>query len=317
MKQLHEIKKKLPLLLLFGILMLCLGFVLINCGKGPLSKIINSDAGQFAIDFGDTSNGASSAVFFVTEELLKRQGTEVTVEAWVKRKTAALNGAVFSRHNAEGVFMWINDNEPKFAIRLVSGTSTDFVVESNVSLSANTWYHLAGVLANAAHSHPSSTSCSPTVMAETPHLDIYVDGEFKNCATTGSRSMADLTCTAATLGGGTCEGDTLGVGVLIGSASSDGMGNTFNSIIDEVRYWTAERTETQIQACMNQELISHNSGDCGVNNSNLAGYMRFNEGKGSAPSDWTGLGSGSKESPSGTIGWEGGWVSGAPITRKD
>lgn len=331
MKQFNEMKKKLSLFLLIGILILCVGFIFINCGKGPQSKIINSDSGQFAVDFSQAPSGHGGIVYVVSNELLNRQGTEVTVEAWVKRNTANLTGGVFSRHESEGPVMWVKDNEPKFAIRRVVGpTSTDFVVESNVSLAANTWHHLAGVLVNAAHSHPSSSSCSPAVMAETPHMDIYVDGQFKNCASTGSRSMTVLTCTPQELGTGTCAGDTLAVGgfVAIDGVFDDGAAKTINTtqalngVIDDVRYWTAARTQTQIQACMNQELVSHKSGDCGIENSNLGAYLKFNEGSGAAPSDWTGLGSGSKEdngvpADSPARPWDGGWVSGAPITGED
>lgn len=317
MKQLSEINKKLPLLLFIGILLLCLAFILINCGKGPQSKIINPDSRQCAIDFSDNPSN-DSAVYFVSNELLNRQGTEITLEAWVKRNpSTTLNGTVISRHEKEGAIMWVKDNEPKFALRRIVGpTSTDFVVGSGVTLSEGTWHHLAGVLVNAVHSHPSSTSCTPSVMAETPHLDIYVDGEFKNCATTGSRSMSELTCASDSIGTGSCAGDTLGVGVSVSLIHvPDGGDVTFNGVIDEVRYYTTARTQSLIQACMNTELGL--DGNCSRNSITLAAYMRLNECKGSAPSDWTGLGSGSKESPGGTPGWEGGWVSGAPITRKD
>lgn len=317
MKQLYGIKRKLSLLLLIGIVILCVGFIFINCGKGPQSKIVHADSGQCAIDFSDTPY--SSALYFVSNELLNRQSSEVTVEAWVKRKTSPLTGPIISRHAEEGVLMWVKDNEPKFAIRRdVSGTSTDFIVESNVTLSENVWYHIAGVLVNESHVHPSSTTSAAceTAASETPHMDIYVDGVLENCASTGLRSMAELTCAPETLGVGVCGGDSIGVGVFIGSDPSDGASGKFD-IIDDVRYWTTARTQAQIQGCMNQELVMFSDGDCGIDNPNLAAYIKLNECKGSAPSDWTGLGAGSKESPA-VIPWDGGWVSnGAPITRKD
>jgi hypothetical protein len=333
MKQLYEIKRKLSLLLLIGIAILCMGFIFINCGKGPQSKIINSDSGQFAVDCGAAPAGSQGklgcVIYFNSKELLNRQGTEVTVEAWVKRKTDDLTGFVFDHRTAEGVAMWIKDNEPKFAIRrLVNATSSDFVVESNVTLSANTWYHIAGVLVNAVHSHPLSSSCTTTVMAETPHMDIYVDGEFKNCASTGSRSMATLTCNPESLGTGQCAGDSLAIGgpLAVGICNSgdfpctDVTSESLNGIIDEVRYYTTARTHTLIQSCMNTELGL--DGNCSRNSITLGAYMRFNEGKGAAPADWTGLGPGSKENNGFLVTetgrfWDGGWVSGAPITRKD
>jgi hypothetical protein len=680
MKQLYEIKRKLSLLLLIGIIILCIGFIFINCGKGPQSKIIHADSSQCAVDFSDITANTSN-IFLVSNELLNRQGSEVTIEAWVKRKTGTLlRGSVLSRHSSEGAMLWVKDNEPKFAIRsIVNATSTDFIVNSNVSLAENTWTHLAGVLIDEDHSSvhsacdveglstsigldaskkayigyhdavngsvkyitnasgswvksivassgkftslvvetenkahvayhnsgpngdlfyakPSSTpgvwlspetvdnsvdvdgsdipdgdftdpedisvnvgkynsikldssnkayisyyddgvtyaspngdlkyatnasgswvtttvdstgdvgkytsiavdssnkayisyydvtngdlkyatnasgswvtttvdstgdvgkhtsiavdssnkayisyydvtngdlkyatnasgswvttavdstgdvgkhtsiavdssnkayisyyndivtngyptgdlkyatnasgswvtttvdstgdvgkhtsiavdssnkayisyydftngdlkyatnasgswaaetvdSSLEVARSETPHLDIYVNGEYKNCASTGSRPMSsDLTCAADELGEGVCSGDSIGIAAFIGSAPSDGTAGTFNGIIDEPRYWTTARTQAQIMACMNQELVSSDSGVCGINNADLASYMRLNECKGAAPSDWTGLGSGSKESPSGTPEWDGGWVNGAPVTRKD
>ncbi len=102
MKQLYKIKKKLPLFLLIGILMLCLGFILINCGKGPQSKIVNPDSGQFAVDFSASSMVDGGVIYVVSSELLNRQGSEVTVEAWVKRKTDTLDGLFFHVMSTEG-----------------------------------------------------------------------------------------------------------------------------------------------------------------------------------------------------------------------
>ncbi len=337
MKKFCVSKKKLPLFLLIGIFILCVGFILINCGKGPQGKNINPDSGQFAIDFTKAPSG-KGAVFVVSSELLNRQGTEFTIEAWVKRKKDALNGAVFSRHDSKGILMWVKDNEPKFAMRrVIAGTSTDFDVESGFSFGADKWHHMAGVLVNAVHSHPTSSSCTTAVMAETPHLDIYVDGEFKNCATTwgapgdtatGPQFLPDLsTCPPdpitgdPTLGAGVCAGDTLGIGIFVGSAvTTDGTSLMLNGVIDEVRYWTVARTPGEINACRNTELSL--GGVCSRNNPNLAAYLRFNEGKGSSPADWTGLGSGSKEDALVSADdparvWDSGWVSGAPITKKD
>jgi hypothetical protein len=675
MKYLSQIKKKLPLLLFVGILLLCLAFILINCGKGPQSKIINPDSGQYAVDCSQAPAGGGCVIYVVSNELLNRQGSEVTVEAWVKRKSENLDGAVFSRHNAKGVVMWVKDNEPKFAIRqLVSGTSTDFIFNSNFSLAENTWYHLAGVLVSADHSldhstcdvegistsigldasnkayigyhdaasgsvkyatnatgswvkstvassgkfaslvvqtsnmahlgyykngsngdlfyaKPSSTpgtwlspetvdnsvdvdgnsdgdlkdpvdieihvgkynsiklgssnkayisyydvtngdlkyatnasgswvatavdstgdvgkytsialdssnkayisyfdvtngvlkyatnasgswvatavdstgdvgkytsialgssnkayisyfdvtngvlkyatnasgSWVTTVVdssgyvgqftsialdssnkayisyykvvllgdattgnlmyatnasgswvtttvdstgdvgrhtsialdssnkayisywditngnlkfasnasgswgtetvdsdlentrTEMPHMDFYINGVFANCGSTGERSMADLTCSPEKVGTGSCEGDTLGIGGFVSIDGVDHVVGSLNGVIDEVRYWTAARTKSELNECMGTEL-GLEDGNCYRKSDDLGAYLRLNEGKGAAPSDWTGLGAGSKEDASAQVDdparfWNGGWVSGAPITRKD
>lgn len=322
MKQLHQIKKNLPLFLLLGILMLCFGFILINCGKGPQGKITNPDAGQFAIDFGLSPNGAIGAVFVVSENLPSLKDKEFTVEAWIKTKGTSTTGNIFGRYdNHGGTLMWIKNNEPKFAIRLpnLSGTGTprDFTVESNFILGANKWHHIAGVLVNAVHTHPSSTfgAACATAAAETPHIDIYVDGDLKNCASTGSEFLPDFICDPLAVGTGVCAADTIAIGAFIGGAASDGTLGAMNGVVDEGRFWTVARTQEQIKACKDQEL-SLDTGVCGVMNVNLSGYLRFNEGKGDSINDFSGLGSGSKESPPATP-WDGGWVSGAPITKKD
>lgn len=322
MRHFNSIKKKLPLILLIGILILCLGFILINCGKGPQGKITNPDSGQYAIDFSATENGNLGVVFTVGENLPSLKNKEFTVEAWVKTKGTSTTGAIFGRYdNSGGTLMWVKDNEPKFAIRLpnFSGTGTprDFTVESNFVLGADEWHHIAGVLVNAVHPHPSSTfgAACATAAAETPHIDIYVDGDLKNCASTGSEFLPEFVCDPLAVGSGVCATDTTAVGNFIGGPASDGTIANMNGVVDEVRFWTIARTPEQINACMNQEL-SLGTGTCGRMTDNLQGYLRFNEGKGHSPGDFSGMGAGSKESPAAHV-WDGGWVSGAPITRKE
>jgi len=340
MKHFYDVKRKLPFFLLIGVLMICMAMLFINCGTGPQNKIVDPEGGAHAIDFSLAPGGQNGIVYVISDDLINRQSANVTVEAWVKRKTDNLNGFIFSRHAAEGVAMWVKDNEPKFALRrLVSGTSTDFVVESNIAISANSWNHIAGVLVSADHSavHAACQAAEAGAESEVPHLDIYVAGDFKNCASTTTLTMSqDLlsNCSAISLGEGVCEVDTYAVG---GQVSAQGICNvtntdinscadittaSLNGIIDEPRYWTTARTQAQIQACRNQELETFSSGDCGVQNSHLAGYMRFNEGEDSSPSDKTGLGSGSKEDNGVSVDsplreWKGGWVDGAPIASRN
>ena len=98
----------------------------------------------------------------------------------------------------------------------------------------------------------------------------------------------------------------------------------FDGVIDEVRFWTVARTETQIQLCMGQELSFNEKGDCYMDDAILKGYWRFNEGEGSSVADISGGGSSGgmekykvpadPEHP--TEAWVGGWIPhGAPIVR--
>jgi hypothetical protein len=343
MKHLYEIKKKLSLLLFVGILILCLVFILINCGKGPQSKIIHPDSGQFAVDLNLAPGGVPGLIFVLSSELLNRQATgEFTIEMWVKRKTSSLTGVAFSRHDSEGAVMWFKDNQPKFALmRMITAplasepTSTPLQVDSGFSFGINEWYHIAGVLVDAVHIHSSSTTptvtgdCENEAASERPHLDIYVDGIFMNCGTTwgapgdtatGPVFLSENVCTPDTLGVGVCAGDTIGIGVAVLGAPETDVG-TLNGIIDEVRYWTTARTPREIKKCKGTEL-GLTDVDCDRNSPDLAAYLKLNEGKGASPSDWTGLGSGSKEDTAVPVddparAWDGGWVSGAPITKKD
>jgi len=134
-------------------------------------------------------------------------------------------------------------------------------------------------------------------MAEKPHLDIYVNGVFKDCASTGGNFVTQN------------PGNTIGIGRL--EYDLDGLSNTptLDGVIDEVRFWTVARTASQIQTCMSQELGIE--GDCQIDSS-LKGHWRFNEGSGTSVYDFSGNGySGTIQSPVRATAnlWDGGWVS--------
>lgn len=354
MKQFNSIKKKLPLILLIGILMLCLGFILINCGKGPQGKIANPDAGQFAIDFKDcppsAEGNACRAIIdsdvFKNDSSKKIIGKELTIEAWVKPHSTSSAGIFGRMDGGSGVALLLSNNttgvaSPRFAIRRCVNVSSPFVqpcdttrptstaeyvVDSmlNISTVLDQWTHIAGVLVNEARTHPSSTSCTSEVMAQTPHIEIYVNGVFGNCATTfGGAGDGTPMSDAFT-------GEPGNFFMYAGSFTDvltpvDGVGDNtqFDGIIDEPRLWGVARTKAEIKECINQEL-SMDSGTCGRITNNLIGYLRFNEGKGSGVIDWSGLGSGVKEytnphPPSDgskpAISWFTGWTTDTPDLR--
>jgi len=317
MEKLQWIKSKSLFFLISGIFLIGAVFIFISCGAGPFLKVFEANKGAFAIDLSlAPAPSTFAAVYTGNANFPSIAGNELTIEAWVKSKTATLSGGIFSRYDAAGIVMWVKNNVPKFAIRIAtSPTSTDYTVSSGdtTTLTDGQWHHIAGVLVNSAHtSHATSTTCTTTVRAETPHVDIYVDGVFKDCATTSSQGANDPNMASVR----DVEGNTAQIGLLdpqytpyVDSISSSPL---FQGVIDEVRLWTVARTQAQIQACMYQEL-SLTGGDCGIDFTILKGYWRFNEGTGSDIIDSSGHGSnGWIESPSG-ISWVNGWASGYPF----
>ncbi len=307
-----KIKEKLLLFLVVAIVMTSASFLIVGCGTSPTPKVVDSNKGQYALDFNATDCPNPSCIAVIssssfTLDKYKIAGKELTIEAWVMPKSTSTPGDVFTHLNAAGAKMFLAGNGttthvvPKFQIsRLldISGvTSTVSYVVSGAPILLDTWSHVAGVLANANHSsvagHPT---CSGAEALE-PHMDFIVDGDISACAT--SR--------------GAVNDDEAPVGFAHNSTEgSVGMG--INGIIDEVRFWTTDRTAEISSAthCRNQEL-DNTSGACGRDNDNLITYIRFNEGVGSSINDAAGLGAGAGEYPDpDNVGeflhWETGWV---------
>ncbi len=314
MKMLKQIKSKSLLILVAAILILCGGFVIISCGTGPQQKVELLDTGPYAIDFSSasasTTSEANVGAVWILKSLAQKDlpslaDTEFTIEAMIKSKATTLNGGIFSQYDSGGVIMWVADNELKFGIRIpTTGTSNDpsdkYTVSSgDTTVATDEWTHVAGVLVNAAHSHTATTSCTAAAMAETPHLDIYVNGQFNDCASTGSQYAVAPTYDI--------NKERIGIGQLIATkpygygeytktdfdvdysydeASYVDIATRFEGIIDEVRLWTVARTATEIQNCWNKELGI--DGNCVRDDNILKGYWRFNENKGALIHDFSG-----------------------------
>lgn len=323
MLKLARIRHKSLLLLITGILVLSVGFIFISCGKDPQLKVAEPDNGPFAIDLSlapqFTPEGKPLAGVFYSTDINPPSisGKELTVEAWVKSRTSSLRGAIFGRYDGKGIVLFVNNNEPKLGIMRtpelpestgcsqINATSTECIVDSNASLVQDVWTHIAGVLTSEDQS--SGPAGCAAVGSENPHLAIYINGELQNCSSTGSTFAEDPKVHTVSIG---VEGET-------GPAIDHGEvpGGRFDAVIDEVRVWTVARSKAQIQACMGQELSFTVKGNCYMDPSILKGYWRFNEGEGTASTDFSGSwGTGGFESPP-LIPWSGGWVQGVPIVR--
>ena len=312
-------KSKLSFLFVTGIIVLCVSFLIVSCGKGPKRKAADTDKGPFAIDFSLAPEGKEANVISTNKKIPSMEGKELTIEVWVKNRTndtngAMLNGGIFGRKDTfgGGFTLYVKNNVPKFSITnnipgvtSTSGVSSteDHIVSSGVSLVREVWTHIAGVLTREDQS--SGPEDCATAGKEEPHLAIYVDGELKNCASTGSK-YADEPGTKVLDAG------------LANMPLEDPLEGSkrLDAAIDEVRFWTIARTQDQIEECMNTELSFEGGGNC-VISSFLITYWRLNEGEGPDVRDFSGNGS----NGSGEVGldlWDGGWVDGVPtLIRAD
>lgn len=321
MRKMQFVMRKSSFALIICILIVCLGFVIVSCGKGPQQKVLDFVAGLFAVDFTDCP--AAPCTVILASEIFKNdinkqiQNKPLTIEAWVKNKattTSSFTGGIFSRLDANGgIALFAKGGIVKAAIRRVVATGTatataDYIVTSGVSLIRNVWHHVAAVLSNTPHSHPSN-DCNANDADDDIHLDIYVNGQFEGCAATFGASNDPATQPDF-------ADEPFGINVTAGvvNTGDDKLDSTIDStvqflgVVDELRLWGVARSQDQIDKCRFQEL-SLDGGDCGRMRSDLISYMRLNEGKGETVNDWTGLGSGAKEDAN-AKGWLSGWTSG-------
>ncbi|NOZ68185.1 MAG: LamG domain-containing protein [Deferribacteres bacterium] len=320
MKTLKQAKSKSLLILIAAIIVLCAGFIIISCGLGPQQKIELLDEGNYAIDFSSASTSSSEAIVgtvwalksLANKDLPSLAGTEFTIEAMVKSKVAAsatddgttawdetkLNGAIFSQYDSGGVIMWVKDNEPKFGIRIpTSGSTNDpnntySVSGGTVEITSGGWTHIAGVLVNEDHSAVhAACSAGDGSESEMPHLDIYINGQFKDCATTDYHFAVAPTYDV--------NKERMGIGQLVATkpygygeytkadfeVDSLDITTRFEGIIDEFRLWDVARTKTEIANCWNKELGIE--GAC-MRTSDLKIYWRFNDNTGALIHDFSG-----------------------------
>ncbi len=345
--------------LILGILVLGISLLLAGCGTEEADEgtetenLSETETGAYAVDFA----AAPGVVGFITldqptDSVQSLENKELTIEAWVKTKEHPVNktlvlppyGSIFAiGSDFEGIMLWIDEGGwTSFTMLVFPGVavtdeSNRYSVRSVTVLDeANNWYHIAAVLVNNAHSHYTDDTENPdcyNAQSEQPHVDIYINGVFDNCGSTGANFTGDLDYVRKELG--TCNGDE-GVDYVnvdgfcypldkdgnkfkftgsIGRSQSDWWwpggevdrltpARRFIGIIDEVRFWNVARTADEISENYKREIESQYG---------LIGYWRLNEGEGNIVLDSSGSGKGGVKMYSdvqGDLVWEEGWVAG-------
>jgi len=175
---------------------------------------------------------------------------QITVEVWIKvGPNYAGDRALVSKyhHNQSGnlddsFYLGIENGLVRWQIN--SGNSFN-ILTGNLYITAGNWYHITGTW-------------------DGMNQIIYINGNARN--STYYTGVGPINNTAEP--------------VSIGKSINGGVPNWFfNGTIDEVRIWNISRTQTEIQANMNQELSGTEAG--------LIGYWKFNEGNGNVTFDQT------------------------------
>ncbi len=330
MRLLNFINAKSSLLFISGILIVIVGFIFISCGKGPQTKALVCDKGNFAVDFstiplledgnvcyelGDNKktynykdckgqiDGGSEAEFPPTPILPDLGEREFTIEAWIKRVDKdkdgtpdPLNGGIFRRFNPGrgGILLRVKNNVPQFGMRIPLASSTEGV-SSTVDYIVDSGFTLDGLWHHIAGvlANEEPPLPHPASCIETPHLEIYVDGILKNCGTTDKRFLPDDEapgCIPSDIDSCKAFPDQFTLG-----GPDPLTSELFNGVIDEVRFWVSDPGSGGARTATKiancwNKELSFEAGDCKINPGILKGYWRLNEGQGSIACDASGNG---------------------------
>ena len=205
--------------------------IMLPAYQGVFAKqVVSSGGATNALNF----DGTNDYIDLSTSSLLNFASNQnFSIEAWVKRKTG-LGGEIVSRYNhgVSGQFtLKIESNGDVYFLREVDPY---YLVCSN-AISENIWHHIAAT-------YDGTT------------MKIFVDGVLS-----GSMSSGSVSGTANT------EKILIGARLELNSGA-----NFFNGDMDEVRIWNVARTQAEIQANMNIELLGTETG--------LVAYYPFNQG---------------------------------------
>ncbi|WP_293302957.1 LamG-like jellyroll fold domain-containing protein [Pedobacter sp. UBA4863] len=198
---------------------------------------------SFAVGNSVTLTGACAAL---------SQRTSFTIEFWAKfNSVSGIINLIDFTGGAEAGGLILNNG--KFNVDFANdfGNLTE---SSALSLSTNTWYHIALVYENRT-------------------VDFYVDGVAKGSNVPDITNYDGL---GAPLNGVTNYA-AFNVGNLVFGAQNHGVVNDFVGGIDDIRLWSTARTQAQIQNARSMELVGNESG--------LLGYWKLNETSGTTVID--------------------------------
>lgn len=139
----------------------------------------------------------------------------MTIESWIKMNGLGGTQHILSKTGDSGIgnsyLLESLNGDPQFSVSMGSVWST---VAAGITLSADEWYHIAGV-------YDGTT------------IQIYINGVLHNSlAVTGNIEMSTAT-------------------VQLGGSSS---GNNWNGAMDEIRIWRTTRTQTELRENMHLTL---------------------------------------------------------------
>lgn len=282
------------------LIVLSFSFVFISCGNGPMSKVGEPeivieaiDNGDLALNFGvaPPNTGPSAEVSYVAlgRSIDSMADGEFTFEAWVKSPTAAVYSTIFARGNdGEGLQFFLGSSRPYFVLKYGDRgpceTPTYWVRTPDAyKVPVNTWEHIAVVFTKADHTgvHPTCIMTAAGYEDDYSHLDIYTDGQWRDCGPTGGREFPALATSSEFIG----RSLTYGINYVLNNpptCTSTNLPNTQDPgkiIIDDVRIWETARSADDINECYNREL-GVGAGQCGSENPFLLSYWKLDEGPG-------------------------------------
>ncbi|MEO9482732.1 MAG: LamG-like jellyroll fold domain-containing protein [Ekhidna sp.] len=228
-------------------------------------------------------DGADDFVRVPTNAAFENQN--YTVEAWVNIPVLPVGsdsyafvskGTLISDGglNRNGFTLLYGDLGGGLAIALGQYSSSDTeVVQHPVSLTPDTWYHIAAT-------YDGTT------------MRLYLDGV--EVATNGALGANDVIYTGDNL--------DLKIGAMEGTGSST---NNHRGLLDEVRIWNYVRSGAQISALMDEEISGTQNG--------LVAYYDFNDAAGSTLTDLVAGRNGTLDAAMNLAGATGNWASGGSI----
>ena len=212
-------------------------FLLATLLVSGLMSSLHAQSGNNALDF----DGVDDVVTIPTLANAPLGDNARTIEAWVKMPISNANindSMLFAYGSTEVQGQYVNVGVGTQSIVVGVGTSIADSATWTATINADTWYHLAVV-------YPGSGGLA--------NVSVYLDGTALSPLSSGNSSALATT-------GGTA---------YIGSRNIY-FQNPFVGTIDELRVWSVARTQAEIVAAKDTELVGNEVG--------LVAYYPFNQG---------------------------------------